>query len=460
LIKKPWQGRFNRGTHELAEKFSASIEVDKRLFREDIEGSIAHAKMLGRTGIIQKIESEKIVKGLKEIQREIETGTFPFREEYEDIHLNIEKRLTDKIGEVGGKLHTARSRNDQVALDMRLYLRGEIDEILNLIKRLSTTLLNLASKHLDVIMPLYTHLQRAQPVLLSHHLLAYFEMLRRERGRFVDCRKRVNVMPLGAGAGAGTSFPIDRHYVAKLLGFPEITRNSIDTVSDRDFVVEFISMSASLMMHLSRIAEELVLWSSKEFDFIELGDEFTTGSSIMPQKKNPDIAELIRGKTGRVYGCLITVLTLMKGLPLSYNRDMQEDKEPMFNTADTVKSCLEIMIEMIRNIKFKPENMKKAAVEGHTLATDLADYLARKGIPFRQAHEITGEIVRYAEQRDREIFELSISELKRFSNRIEEELLELLNLEGSVTSRKSPSGTSKQNVIKMIKENKKEISKW
>ncbi len=460
MIKKPWQGRFNRGTHELAEKFSASIEVDKRLFREDIEGSIAHAKMLGRTGIIQKIESEKIVKGLKEIQREIETGTFPFREEYEDIHLNIEKRLTDKIGEVGGKLHTARSRNDQVALDMRLYLRGEIDEILNLIKRLSTTLLNLASKHLDVIMPLYTHLQRAQPVLLSHHLLAYFEMLRRERGRFVDGRKRVNVMPLGAGAGAGTSFPIDRHYVAKLLGFPEITRNSIDSVSDRDFIVEFISTSASLMMHLSRIAEELVLWSSKEFDFIELGDEFTTGSSIMPQKKNPDIAELIRGKTGRVYGYLITVLTLMKGLPLSYNRDMQEDKEPMFNTVDTVKSCLEIMIEMMRNLKFKPENMKKAAVEGHTLATDLADYLARKGVPFRQAHEITGEIIRYAEQKDREIFELSISELKRFSSKIEEEALELLNLEGSVTSRKSLSGTSKQNVLKMIKENKKEISKW
>ncbi len=460
MIKKPWQGRFNRSTHELAEKFSASIGVDKRLFREDIEGSIAHAKMLGKTGIIQKIESERIVKGLKEIQREIESGRFPFREEYEDIHLNIEKRLIDKVGEVGGKLHTARSRNDQVALDMRLYLRGEIDEILNLIKGLSTTLLNLASKHLDVIMPLYTHLQRAQPVLLSHHLLAYFEMLRRERGRLIDCRKRVNVMPLGACAGAGTSFPIDRHYVAKLLGFPEITRNSIDSVSDRDFIVEFISTSASLMMHLSRIAEELVLWSSKEFDFIDLGDEFTTGSSIMPQKKNPDIAELIRGKTGRVYGCLITVLTLMKGLPLSYNRDMQEDKEPMFNTVDTVKSCLEIMIEMMRNIKFKPENMKKAAVEGHTLATDLADYLARKGVPFRQAHEITGEIVRYAEQKGSEIFELSISELKRFSNKIEEELLELLNLEGSVASRKSLSGTSKQNVLKMIKENKNEISKW
>jgi len=309
-------------------------------------------------------------------------------------------------------------------------------------------------------MPLYTHLQRAQPVLLSHHLLAYFEMLKRERGRFIDCRKRVNVMPLGAGAGAGTSFPIDRHYVAKLLGFPEITRNSIDSVSDRDFIIEFISTSASLMMHLSRIAEELVLWSGKEFDFIDLGDEFTTGSSIMPQKKNPDIAELIRGKTGSVYGYLIAVLTLMKGLPLSYNRDMQEDKEPMFNTVDTVKSCLEIMIEMMRYIKFKPENMKKAVMEGHTLATDLADYLARKGVPFRQAHEITGEIVRHAEQKGREIFELPISELKRFSNKIEEELFELLNLEGSVASRKSFSGTSKQNVLKMIKENKKEISKW
>jgi argininosuccinate lyase len=460
LIKKPWQGRFDRSTHELAEKFSASIELDKRLFRQDIEGSIAHVKMLGRTGIIQKIESERIAKGLKEIQREIETGTFPFREEFEDIHLNIEKRLIDKVGEVGGKLHTARSRNDQIALDMRLYLRGEIDQILNFIKGLSTTLLNLASKHLDVIMPLYTHLQRAQPVLLSHHLLAYFEMLRRDRGRFVDCRKRVNVMPLGAGAGAGTSFPIDRHYVAKLLGFSEITRNSIDSVSDRDFIVEFISTSASLMMHLSRIAEDLVLWSSKEFDFIDLGDEFTTGSSIMPQKKNPDIAELIRGKTGRIYGNLIAVLTLMKGLPLSYNRDMQEDKEPMFDTVDTVKSCLEIMTEMMRYIKFKPENMKKAVIEGHTLATDLADYLARKGVPFRQAHEITGEIVRHAEQKDREIFELSITELKRFSNKIEEELLELLNLEGSVASRKSLSGTSKQNVLKMIKENKKEISKW
>ena len=460
MIKKPWQGRFNKSTHELAEKFSASIDVDKILFREDIEGSIAHAKMLGKTGIIQKIESDRIVKGLKEIQREIETGTFPFRGEYEDIHLNIEKRLIDKIGEVGGKLHTARSRNDQIALDMRLYLRGEIDEILNLIKRLSTTLLNLASKHLDVIMPLYTHLQRAQPVLLSHHLLAYFEMLRRERSRLIDCRKRVNVMPLGVGAGAGTSFPIDRHYVAKLLGFPEITRNSIDSVSDRDFIIEFISTSSSLMMHMSRISEELVLWSTKEFDFIDLGDEFTTGSSIMPQKKNPDIAELIRGKTGRVYGYLISVLALMKGLPLSYNRDMQEDKEPMFNTVNTVKSCLQIMIEMMRNIKFKPDNMNKAVTGGHTLATDLADYLARKGVPFRQAHEITGEIVRYAEEKGKEIFELSISELKRFSNKIEEELLQLLNLEGSVASRKSLGGTSKQNVLNMIKENKKEISKW
>jgi argininosuccinate lyase len=460
LIKKPWQGRFKKNTHRLAEKFSASIDVDRILFREDIEGSIAHAKMLGKTGIIQKTESEKIVKGLKEIQREIDAGTFPFREEYEDIHLNIEKRLIDKIGEIGGKLHTARSRNDQVALDMRLYLRGKIDEILILIKRLSTTLLNLASKHQDVIMPLYTHLQRAQPVLLSHHLLAYLEMLRRERNRFVDCRKRVNVMPLGAGAGAGTSFPIDRHYVAKLLGFPEISKNSIDSISDRDFIIEFIAVSASLIMQLSRISEELVLWSAKEFDFVDLGDEFTTGSSIMPQKRNPDIAELIRGRTGRVYGYLISVLTMMKGLPLSYNRDMQEDKEPMFNTVNTVKSCLEIMIEMMTDIKFKPDNMKKAATEGYTLATDLADYIARRGVPFRQAHQITGEIVSYAEQKGKEISELTISELKRFSNKIEGELLELLNLEGSVTSRKSLGGTSKQNVLKMIKENRKEISKW
>lgn len=460
MIKKPWQGRFIKSTHQLAEKFSASIEVDKRLYREDIEGSVAHARMLGKTGIIQKIESERIVKGLREIQKEIETGTFPFSEEYEDIHLNIEKRLIDKIGEIGGKLHTARSRNDQIALDMRLYLRDEIDQILNLIKKLSTALLKQAANHLDTIMPLYTHLQRAQPVLLSHHLLAYLEMLRRERGRFLDCRKRVNVMPLGAGAGAGTSFPIDRNYVAKLLGFPEITRNSIDSVSDRDFIIEFISASASLMMHLSRISEELVLWSTKEFDFIDLGDEFTTGSSIMPQKRNPDIAELIRGKTALVYGNLFTLLILMKGLPLSYNRDMQEDKEPMFNAVDTVKSCLEIMAEMMTNANFKPENMKKAVSEGHTLATDLADYLARKGVPFRKAHEITGEIVRYAEKVGREISDLSIPELKRFSNEIEEELLALLSLEGSVKSRNSDGGTSKKNVLKMIRENKKEISKW
>jgi len=460
LLKKPWTGRFSNKTHELAESFSASIDIDKRLYREDIEGSIAHAKMLGKTGIITKKESERIINGLREIQKEIEAGKFPFREEYEDIHLNIEKRLIELIGDAGGKLHTGRSRNDQIVLDIRLFLRHEIDEIINLIKTLSQVLIEIAEKSKDVMLPLYTHLQRAQPVLLSHHILAYFEMLKRERERYLDCRKRVDVMPLGTGAGAGTSFPVDRQYVADLLGFSEITKNSIDSVSDRDFLIEFISTSSSLMMHLSRLSEELVLWSSKEFNFVDLGDEFTTGSSIMPQKRNPDIAELIRGKTGRVFGNLISILTIMKGLPLSYNRDMQEDKKPMFDTVDTVKSCLEVLTEMLRNIRFKSENMKKALLEGHITATDLADYLTRKGIPFRQAHELTGKIVKYAEENDKDLLALEISELKRFSKQFEEDVFEHITLEGSINSRKSLHGTSKENVLKMIKENKRDIAKW
>jgi len=460
LARKPWHGRFKKDLHKLAEKFSASIDVDKRLYREDIEGSIAHTKMLGKAGIISKEESEKIIKGLKSIRKEIERGKFPFRDEYEDIHLNIEKRLIEKIGQAGGKLHTARSRNDQVVLDMRLYLRREIDEIISLLKLLSETIVNLAEKNIKVFMPLYTHLQRAQPVLLSHHLMAYFEMFKRERARFIDCRNRVNVMPLGSGAGAGTSFPVDRHYVAKLLGFPEITKNSIDSVSDRDFIIEFISISSSLMMHLSRLSEELVIWSSKEFDFIDLGDEFTTGSSIMPQKRNPDISELIRGKTGKVYGNLMSVLTIMKGLPLSYNRDMQEDKEPMFSTVDTVKSCIEVLTEMLGQIEFKSENMRNALTKGHTTATDLADYLARKGVPFRQAHEITGRIVRYADQKEKDLLDLSISDLKKFSKKIEDEVFEFLTLEGSISSRVSQHGTSPENVLKMIKESKKDTASW
>lgn len=460
MLKKPWGGRFKKGTHKIAEKFSASVDFDKRLYREDIEGSIAHVTMLAECGIILKNEAEKITKGLKQIEKEIDSGKFTFREEYEDIHLNIEKRLIEKIGDTGGKIHTARSRNDQIALDMRLYLRKEINEINLLLKDIAGRLIELAEKNIDTVMPLYTHLQRGQPVLLSHHLLGLYEMLKRDRERYLDCLDRVNVMPLGAGAGAGTTFPIDREYVAKLLGFPKVTQNSIDTVSDRDFIVEFIAASANLMMHLSRVSEELVLWSTKEFDFVDLGDEFTTGSSIMPQKRNPDMAELIRGKTGRVYGNLVTILTIMKGLPFSYNRDMQEDKEPMFDTGDTVKSSLEVLSAMLKNITFKHENMKKALTEGFITATDIADYLTRKGMPFRKSHEVTGRIVGYAEEKERELINLHISEYKMFSRLFEEDLFDHITLEGSVSGRKSYGGTARQNVIKMIAQGKKEAGKW
>ncbi|MCZ6554874.1 MAG: argininosuccinate lyase [Candidatus Dadabacteria bacterium] len=390
----------------------------------------------------------------------MESGKFPFREEFEDIHLNIEKRLIEKIGDVGGKIHTARSRNDQIALDMRLYLRGEINEIITLIKAISERLVELSDENIDAAIPLYTHIQRGQPVLLSHQLMALYEMLKRDRARYIDCLQRVNVMPLGAGAGAGTTFPIDRKLVAKLLGFPEVTKNSIDTVSDRDFIIEFISASSTLMMHLSRISEEFVLWSTKEFDFVDMGDEFTTGSSIMPQKRNPDMAELIRGKTGRVYGNLVAILTIMKGLPFSYNRDMQEDKEPMFDTVDTVKSCLEVLSEMLQVIVFKHENMKRALDEGFITATDVADYLSRKGMPFRQSHEVTGKIVGYAEEKGRELMNLHISEYQMFSNLFDEDLYDFIALDGSIGSRKSYGGTAKKNVVKMIKLAKKEITDW
>lgn len=460
MIKKPWAGRFKKGTHKVAEKFSASIDFDQRLYKEDIQGSIAHVTMLAEKGIILKKESDKIIKGLKQIKKEIESGKFPFREEFEDIHLNIEKRLIEKIGDVGGKIHTARSRNDQVALDMRLYLRGEINEIITLIKTISERLVELSDENIDAMIPLYTHIQRGQPVLLSHQLMALYEMLKRDRARYVDCLQRVNVMPLGAGAGAGTTFPIDRKLVAKLLGFPEVTKNSIDTVSDRDFIIEFISASSTLMMHLSRISEEFVLWSTKEFDFVDMGDEFTTGSSIMPQKRNPDMAELIRGKTGRVYGNLVAILTIMKGLPFSYNRDMQEDKEPMFDTVDTVKSCLEVLSEMLQVIVFKHENMKRALDEGFITATDVADYLSRKGMPFRQSHEVTGKIVGYAEEKGRELLNLHISEYQMFSNLFDEDLYDFITLNGSIESRKSYGGTAKKNVVKMIKLAKKEITDW
>lgn len=460
MLKKPWGGRFKKDTHKIAEKFSASVDFDKRLYKEDIEGSIAHVTMLAENGIILKNEAEKITKGLRQIEKEIDSGKFPFREEYEDIHLNIEKRLIEKIGDTGGKIHTARSRNDQIALDMRLYLRKEINEIIVLLKDIAERLLGLAEKNIDTVLPLYTHLQRGQPVLLSHHLMGLYEMLKRDRERYLDCLERVNVMPLGAGAGAGTTFPIDREFVAKLLGFSKVTQNSIDTVSDRDFIVEFIAVSANLMMHLSRVSEELVLWSTKEFDFVDLGDEFTTGSSIMPQKRNPDMAELIRGKTGRVYGNLVAILTIMKGLPFSYNRDMQEDKEPMFDTGDTVKSSLEILRAMLDSIKFKHQNMKEALTEGFITATDIADYLTRKGMPFRKSHEVTGRIVGYAEEKGRELINLHISEYKMFSKLFEEDLFDHITLEGSISGRKSYGGTARQNVVRMIAQGKKETGKW
>ena len=460
MLKKPWGGRFKKDTHKIAEKFSASVDFDRRLYKEDIEGSIAHVTMLAENGIILKNEAEKITKGLKQIEKEIDSGKFTFREEYEDIHLNIEKRLIEKIGDTGGKIHTARSRNDQIALDMRLYLRKEINEIILLLKDIAECLIELAEKNIDTVMPLYTHLQRGQPVLLSHHLMGLYEMLKRDRERYIDCLERVNVMPLGAGAGAGTTFPIDRDFVAKLLGFPKVTQNSIDTVSDRDFIVEFIAVSANLMMHLSRVSEEFVLWSTKEFDFIDLGDEFTTGSSIMPQKRNPDMAELIRGKTGRVYGNLVAILTIMKGLPFSYNRDMQEDKEPMFDTGDTVKSSLDVLRAMLKNIAFKHENMKRALAEGFITATDIADYLTRKGMPFRNSHEVTGRIVGYAEEKGRELTNLHISEYKMFSKLFEGDLFDHITLEGSISGRKSYGGTARQNVVKMIAQGRKETGKW
>ncbi len=460
MKKKLWAGRFKKGTHKVAEKFSASIEFDKRLYKEDIEGSIAHATMLASEGIILKKEAGQIIKGLRQIEKDIEKGEFPFRQELEDIHLNIEKRLIEKVGDVGGKIHTARSRNDQIALDMRLYLRKEIKEIVYLLNGITERLVKLAEENIDTEIPLYTHVQRGQPILLSHQLLALFEMLKRDRERYLDCLIRVNVLPLGAGAGAGTSFPIDRKFVAKLLNFPAVSSNSVDTVSDRDFIVEFISVSATLMMHLSRIAEEFVLWSTKEFDFVDLGDEFTTGSSIMPQKRNPDMAELIRGKTGRVYGNQVTILTIMKGLPFSYNRDMQEDKEPMFDTVDTVEECLEVLYEMLGTIKFKHENMKKALNEGFITATDIADYLSRKGLPFRQSHEVTGKIVSYAEEKGLELLDLDISEFKKFSKLFDNDLYNYITLDGSIKSRKSQGGTAKKNVVKMIKSAKKEISEW
>lgn len=441
-----WGGRFTQPTDQFVQEFTASITFDQRLYRYDIQGSMAHCRMLARQGILTTAEADQILAGLTDLLTDIEAGRFDFSVALEDIHMNIEARLIERIGPVGGKLHTARSRNDQVAVDIRLYLRDEIAAILAFLTRLQGALLDQAEANLDTLMPGYTHLQTAQPVLLAHHLLAYFEMLQRDRGRLQDCSRRLNQLPLGAGALAGTTFPIDREWVAQQLGFAGVTRNSLDSVSDRDFALEFCAASATLMMHLSRLAEELILWSSADFDFIELSDAFCTGSSIMPQKKNPDVPELVRGKTGRVYGNLISLLTLMKALPLAYNKDMQEDKEPLFDSIDTVKGSLKIFADMIAQMRIKAGNMRTAAARGFSTATDVADYCVRKGLPFRQAHEVVGKTVRYCVETGKDIPDLSLEEFRRFSPLIEADIYDFVTLEASVNARTATGGTARSAV--------------
>ena len=458
-MKKPWGGRFREKTSRIVESFTESISFDHRLWRYDIEGSIAHARMLGRQGIINREDAEKIIDGLHKIALDIENGKFSFRPELEDIHMNIEAALIKKTGDAGAKLHTARSRNDQVALDLRLYVRAETKEIISLVRTFQRTLVNGATRYLNALMPGYTHLQRAQPVLLSHHLLAYVEMLDRDAGRLHDSLKRTNQLPLGSCALAGTTLPVDRAYVAKQLGFDGISQNSIDAVSDRDFAIEFLSSAAVLVMHMSRLAEELVLWSSEEFGFIELPDAFTTGSSIMPQKKNPDVAELIRGKTGRIYGNLTALLTLMKGLPLSYNRDLQEDKLPLFDTADTIKNCLTVLNEMFPGIRFNTKRMEETAGDAYSTATDIAEYLVRKGVPFREAHGITGRIVLHCIREKKRLEDLALQKLKAFSPLIGKDIYAFLSPGESARQRDSAGGTSLREVAKQIRRVRKAIDK-
>ncbi len=431
-------------------RFSASIFFDRRLYAYDIEGSVAHCKTLAKAKILKPAESKKIISGLQQILKEFEQGKFKVNESLEDIHMNIEQRLIQITGPVGGKLHTARSRNDQIALDVRLYLRDEVDAVQQGIRQLVKILIQLARKHVDTPIPGYTHLQRAQPILLAHHLLAYVEMLARDRDRFGDARKRINVMPLGSAALAGTNFPIDRKHTAKLLGFPEITHNSLDAVSDRDFAVEFCSASALLMMHLSRFCEEIVLWSSSEFGFLELSDQFTTGSSIMPQKKNPDAAELVRGKTGRVYGNLMSLLAMLKSLPLAYNKDLQEDKEPLFDTVDTVKGSLAVFQGMLKTAHFKKIPLKRLAGDGFLTATNLADYLVLQNIPFREAHEITGKTVAHCIATHRHLDQLQLAELKKISPRFKQDVFDFISIPKSVQRKNVYGGTAKKRVQEQI----------
>jgi argininosuccinate lyase len=443
------RGRFQKKIDEAAEKYTASVHFDWLLYPYDIIGSIAHARMLAKQGIISRREADTIISGLNSIREEIEQGKFEFKPELEDIHMNIEARLIEKVGEVGGMLHTARSRNDQVALDMRLFTKDAISTTLARLKELQQALVDLAEANKDVIIPGYTHLQRAQPLLLAHHLLAYFEMLQRDVSRFRDCLKRVDVMPLGSGAVAGVAHKIDREFLAKELSFSQISQNSIDAVSDRDFVIEYLAAASLCIMHLSRLAEEIVLWSSQEFDFIELDDAYTTGSSIMPQKKNPDVAELVRGKTGRIYGKLIALLTTMKALPLSYNRDMQEDKEGLFDAVDTLLSSLEVFTGMLKTLRIKPENTGQVSRQGYILATDLADYLVRKGESFRIAHDIVARLVSYALEKNKSLSELSLAEYREFHPMFGKDV-HSITVETSLAARDHIGGTAPKQVERAL----------
>jgi len=444
--QKPWGGRFIESTDAFVEAFTASVKFDQRLYRYDILGSRAHARMLEKVGVLSNTELDSILSGLEQIEQDIEQGNFRWSVGLEDVHMNIEARLTALIGEAGKKLHTGRSRNDQVATDLRLYLREQITAACAELQRLQRGLLDLAEREADTLMPGFTHLQVAMPVTFGHHMLAWFENLQRDRQRLMDCLKRVNVMPLGAAALAGTSFPIDRHYTAELLGFDSPAENSLDAVSDRDFVIEFCSCAALILTHLSRFSEELILWASAQFDFIDLPDRFCTGSSIMPQKKNPDVPELVRGKSGRVIGHLVGLLTLMKAQPLAYNKDNQEDKEPLFDTVDTLLACLRAFADMVPATGVKHDTMRRAAASGYSTATDLADYLVRKGLAFRDAHEIVGNAVRIGIESKRDLSEMSLSELQSLSPLIESDVFDVLTLEGSVSARNHYGGTAPDQV--------------
>ncbi|HEY6530424.1 MAG TPA: argininosuccinate lyase [Cellvibrionaceae bacterium] len=453
-----WGGRFSEATDAFVQRFTASVTFDKRMYRQDIQGSIAHASMLAAVGVLTEAERDTIIKGLTDIQAEIEAGMFTWSIALEDVHMNIESELTARIGITGKKLHTGRSRNDQVATDIRLYLRDEIDVIAKEITRLQQGILQLAEANTDTIMPGFTHLQTAQPVTFGHHLMAWYEMLSRDYGRLLGCRRRLNQSPLGAAALAGTTYPIDREQTSTLLGFNHPTRNSLDSVSDRDFAIEFASFAAILMTHLSRASEELILWTSAQFNFINLPDRFCTGSSIMPQKKNPDVPELVRGKTGRVNGHLISLLTLMKSQPLAYNKDNQEDKEPIFDTVDTVRDCLRAFADMIPAIEPRKAVMREAAQRGFATATDLADYLVRKGIAFRDAHEIVGKAVGYGVQTQKDLAEMSLAELREFSSEINDDVFAVLTLEGSVAARDHIGGTAPNQVRFAIEQAKAELA--